>query len=209
MTPDQIEILKDKVSVWKQYSADGNMDMRDYNRRCAAALEALLSEVEGAASAVLAGWRMVPEDATMEMVDAAADAYAGEFPVRGNRDPWKAAIQALLSSVPPPPVQAHTCFECAGPLNGPYCPACNPAQAQGSGWRSMDSAPRDGTVIDLWVDGYRITDAYWVGKNPPRKRSADGWWSPNQGYDGDHGSIGIEPTYWCPLPAAPTPKAGT
>lgn len=45
MTPDQITLLRDKAQLWRREAAQGNMELRDYNRRCADALEALLSQV--------------------------------------------------------------------------------------------------------------------------------------------------------------------
>lgn len=35
------------------------------------------------------------------------------------------------------------------------------ASAKPEGWRPIDSAPKDGTCIDLFVDGERWADCYW------------------------------------------------
>ncbi len=79
-------------------------------------------------------------------------------------------------------------------------------------WRGMESAPKDGTKIDLWIkpDGqsttgeqwpeYRVADAYWQGTE---KRGW--WWTQNRDYDGNDGVMGRDeiPTHWRPLPEAP------
>lgn len=50
MTQDQIEILEDKLNLWREQAKYGRMELRDYNRRCADALEECLHEaIEGRA----------------------------------------------------------------------------------------------------------------------------------------------------------------
>jgi hypothetical protein len=44
MTPEQRTLLEDKADVWRRASREGNMELRDYHRRCADALDALLNE---------------------------------------------------------------------------------------------------------------------------------------------------------------------
>lgn len=43
LTEKQRELLEDKLALWREGSTNGNMEMRDYNRRCAEALAAALS----------------------------------------------------------------------------------------------------------------------------------------------------------------------
>lgn len=43
MTPGQRALLEDKLALWRQASTQGSMEMRDYNRRCADALELVLT----------------------------------------------------------------------------------------------------------------------------------------------------------------------
>ena len=65
-------------------------------------------------------------------------------------------------------------------------------------WQSIETAPKDGTVVDLWVseDG-RYTDCQFDG----------GLWLHTQ--DGLTYSLGSDPTHWMPLPPPPsTPKQG-
>lgn len=57
---------------------------------------------------------------------------------------------------------------------------------EAEGWRPIESAPRDGAPIDLWVPGIgRVTDEWWDG----------GWGVPGG------------PTHWLPLPSAPEDAA--
>lgn len=44
MTEAQLELLRDKYVLWDRNAREGAMDLRDYNRRCADALKALLGE---------------------------------------------------------------------------------------------------------------------------------------------------------------------
>lgn len=44
MTREQRELLADKLALWRKESTQGNMGLRDYNRRCADALEAALTQ---------------------------------------------------------------------------------------------------------------------------------------------------------------------
>lgn len=84
-----------------------------------------------------------------------------------------------------------------------------------AGWRSMVSAPKDGSHIDVWVGGEfpkRITDVSW------RAPSDSEWWvhggdtieTPDPTWHDCFGPLGAEeaPTHWMPLPAAPTLQAG-
>jgi len=41
MLPEQIELLRDKARLWREMSEQGSIEMRDYNLRCAVALETL------------------------------------------------------------------------------------------------------------------------------------------------------------------------
>lgn len=42
MTDAQHELLLDKYVLWEHASREGNIELRDYNRRCAEALKAAL-----------------------------------------------------------------------------------------------------------------------------------------------------------------------
>lgn len=47
LTLAQLELLHDKVDLWRRATVEGAMDSRDYYRRAADALEACLAIVEG------------------------------------------------------------------------------------------------------------------------------------------------------------------
>ena len=70
------------------------------------------------------------------------------------------------------------------------------------GWQPIETAPKNGTFIDLWDDKYmyRITDArwayhYWENGKPIGEKS----WGPS---DRDGPFCG-KPTHWMPLPKKP------
>lgn len=50
MTHDDIKLLEDKLALWREAEKYGPFEVRDYNRRCADALEQCLHEaIEGRA----------------------------------------------------------------------------------------------------------------------------------------------------------------
>lgn len=66
------------------------------------------------------------------------------------------------------------------------------------GWRPIETAPRDGTRVDLWQQGHRFTDAFWD--------EGEEWWCIDSRYsDGEPCPLAVspEPTHWMPLPAPP------
>lgn len=61
------------------------------------------------------------------------------------------------------------------------------------GWKLIDSAPKDGTVIDLWCrEDFRTPDACWIFK---AWRALDG--------KGKWRAIPFSPTHWMPQPEPP------
>lgn len=56
------------------------------------------------------------------------------------------------------------------------------------GWQSIETAPKDGTIVDLWYPEYgRITDQWYDAE--------DGWFTADN------------PTYWMPVPEQPGAEA--
>lgn len=71
-------------------------------------------------------------------------------------------------------------------------------------WLPIESAPRDGTRIDLWFAGPRNT-----GDRRPDCRFGDGMWLCDYGDQGDGDArfyIDDEATHWMPLPSPPTDR---
>lgn len=85
------------------------------------------------------------------------------------------------------------------------CPKCLQEHGrvqQQVAWKTIETAPKDGTIVDLWMCGPRSPDGY---------READCWYAHGQwwnsfGRDGDCAPgwmAGDIPTHWMPLPAPP------
>lgn len=75
------------------------------------------------------------------------------------------------------------------------------------GWQPIETAPKDGTLADLWcvsknisVGPERVTDCWY---------SYDGWWRSDERGD-RYGRSGVfNATHWRPLPDAPVKKSAT
>lgn len=87
-----------------------------------------------------------------------------------------------------------------------------------SDWQPIDSAPRDGTKIDVWRDGKRYCDVFWSFSRNAATGEAlvdpvwDGWaqegsvgmsYTPNYIDYGHENWKRREPTHWMPLPQPP------
>lgn len=93
----------------------------------------------------------------------------------------------------------------------PYCLAhlaqINPVAA----WQPIETAPKDGTVVDVLVNGKRVPDAYWsFSKNAdgvPQETAFDCWAKVGQfaGMGGVYPvGVGGEPTHWLKRPEPPS-----
>lgn len=62
-------------------------------------------------------------------------------------------------------------------------------------WQPIDTAPMDGTWIDLWDGQARLPDCWWESGQ---------WWLWDQA--GSHGQVPVEttPTHWMAIPNGPT-----
>lgn len=79
-------------------------------------------------------------------------------------------------------------------------------------WQDIETAPRDGTFVDLWrKDHGRLADCYWG--RPSHECGESGqycdsdWHSLDEGWvDGtfDHLIPGDDITHWMPLPSPPS-----
>lgn len=94
---------------------------------------------------------------------------------------------------------------------------------EAEGWRPIESAPKDGTVIDLWIEGqsdmvdFYAPTARFNRKTRMREGRAVEWrWltaGPNEAKWRSVGGLGyplspdVTPTHWRPLPAPPEEAA--
>ena len=71
-----------------------------------------------------------------------------------------------------------------------------------SGWQPIETAPRDGTIILVWVDGECIVVRWlkWCNSNDPGR-----WELTRTGSYAADGELYADPTHWQPLPPAPEP----
>lgn len=62
-------------------------------------------------------------------------------------------------------------------------------------WMPIETAPKDGTVIDLWDAAYeyRICDCQWI------MQSTEGYWVRRDGHCAEIEVV----THWMPLPEPP------
>ena len=121
---------------------------------------------------------------------------------------WRGYLNNPLRLYEPEVEEAYN--ECAADLE---------AALAEEGWRSMDSAPRDGTVIDLWIEGpdnmvdFYSPTATKVPKKPLRHGRSPNWrWAksgpnPPNWYQPDGLGFPLSPDVtaiaWMPLPPPP------
>jgi hypothetical protein len=77
----------------------------------------------------------------------------------------------------------------------------------GDGWQTIDSAPKDGTIIDVWLGNASEDDVQFYCTEGGRRSPA---WSWKQGKFRPLGGLDVampvfvEPTHWRPLPSPPS-----
>lgn len=74
-----------------------------------------------------------------------------------------------------------------------------------NGWKPIETAPRDGTLVDLWFanegETWRVTDCAWHD-NAFLDKGA--WMTPRDGVIiAPVGLPWIQPTHWMPMPSGP------
>ena len=74
-------------------------------------------------------------------------------------------------------------------------------------WNPIESAPKDGTVIDLWLDGRREANCFWdadpegsYGRACWRQQYSE---APGASFDVHWGEWDAGPTHWKHLPEPP------
>lgn len=76
--------------------------------------------------------------------------------------------------------------------------------ASGEGWRTMDSAPKDGThVLAVVAGNHPSTGLPFIPEVVEWSAETNGWWSEMWGVSGDY-----RPTHWMPLPTSPREAEG-
>ncbi len=66
-------------------------------------------------------------------------------------------------------------------------------------WCDITSAPKDGRAVDLWINGYRVTNCQW---DQTQEKWTEGWLDA----EGKYQSFAVMwalPTYWMPIPESP------
>jgi hypothetical protein len=99
--------------------------------------------------------------------------------------------------------QAHIAFKAWQEASRVATP---PPAAQ---WQPIETAPRDGTVIDLWIDDNRWSDCRWG--LPGHSCGEDGHYCDSEWHSLDEGwvcislnqELSMSPTHWMPLPPEP------
>jgi hypothetical protein len=78
-------------------------------------------------------------------------------------------------------------------------------------WQPIETAPKDGTIIDLWAEGQRHTDCEWGQLDWEISywgwpKDSVGWceWSERYSCNGHVGNA----THWMPIPKAPNITTG-
>lgn len=168
-------------------------------------------------------WRMVPVEATAEMV---ADGWNEGLRNLAGANATRACWAAMLAAAPHPPIAQPQAaptdeeiaswadsFILAQAFNRPIAVQIaleaakwvrsRLAQPQAAGWRPISEAPRDGTRI-LVTNGFGVWFAEWRPVAPSGFRFADPWFSTML----NHNHISEKhrhkaPTHWQPLPEPP------
>lgn len=70
-----------------------------------------------------------------------------------------------------------------------------------SEWQPIETAPKDGTHIDLWADGERLADCFWAeGEDYGHD---DCHWRQCYAEASSSFQTAYDPSHWMPLPAPP------
>jgi hypothetical protein len=102
------------------------------------------------------------------------------------REPTEAMIEAYCTKLHELGFTSWVNFSTLWPI----MIAASPSPVSGGGWRTMESAPRDGTVVLLWAAHWRSPETGWTFGD-------DSW------QDCPKDSYVRPPTHWMPLPALP------
>ncbi len=79
-------------------------------------------------------------------------------------------------------------------------------------WQPIETAPKDGTVVDVWIDSSRYSDCWFgrpthmcgeAGKYCDCCPTYDGWCDIFGYLTGEDGRKTESPSHWMPLPPPP------
>lgn len=74
-------------------------------------------------------------------------------------------------------------------------------------WQPIETAPRDGTLIDLWISAvdcaFRAVDFKWEVTETQKQGQ---WVKDGNPLDWHYGNVGMQATHWMPVPAPPSPQ---
>lgn len=74
------------------------------------------------------------------------------------------------------------------------------------GWRTIDSAPKDGTRVLLFRNGYKVFGKWDDDRYAAKPR---GYWSHDRVQQlGVKDARAVPPSHWMPMPGDPPPPAG-
>lgn len=172
-----IKALRERIARFD--AASMALDTGSYGRSDADLDTTVASRLEAlsrSGGAVPAGWKLVPEEPTAEMIAAGNDLLpftrgTETHRMVGGKVP-EDYYRAMLSAAPPPPA--------------------------GSGWRPIEEAPKDGTFVWLGTTtGPAMRLGYWADEQWNDFCRAEG--------TGPRG-LRFQPTHWRPLPAPPSPQ---
>lgn len=100
------------------------------------------------------------------------------------------------------------------PADRPDCwsPLTPPGESSMTDWQPMETAPKDGTLVDLWCDGERVPNCSYQHSSYPFGGEKDwGWFREHDEFSWYHvwldrwiaDEFNRPPTHWMPLPYAP------
>ena len=185
-----------KEAVW---NTDAPEYMRDYLQYDNIMRAALTAAIGAGGQAVAEGeqeWHRIDGPGSILLYTLMQDGWRKGEPVmvndvmvrieaaNGSETPIEQIAERILSTLSNPPAQP--------------------------GWRSMDSAPNDGTKIQVWADGYEWPEIIYYERYDDAtaaEAGSDGYWRYADNLFADVAEVEADTlNYWQPLPAAPQPK---
>ena len=176
---------------------------------------ATIAELEGKLAEERADFRTMTEKAK-EWYDAMGRYKVQAVEQAATTERLRGALQTVLASAFPTSKDNPSMFKAwevaKEALSNPLPATGKESLAVEGGWRPIETAQKDGTVIDLWMDGEfagRISDCYWGKMSHCCGEDGDycdsDWHSTPPGWVTDWGhcfELG-NVTHWRPLPPPP------